>query len=44
MNPDQPREFQAPLMARARGDIDSPDVVCKVNTGRAWVDVSRRTT
>ena len=57
MNPDEFREFQAPLKARYRdhretalvtlcasGDIDSPDVVCKVDTGRAWVEVSRRTT
>ncbi len=29
---------------RASGDIDSPDMVCKVDTGRAWVEVSRRTT
>ncbi len=29
---------------RASGDIDSPDMVCTVDTGRAWVEVGRRTT
>ncbi len=57
MNPDELREFQAPLRTRSRDDpetaavilragggSDSPDAACKVDTGRAWVDVRRRTT